>query len=126
MNLYDVIIIGAGCAGLSASIYCGRAGLKTLVLADEIKDKGGMLAKTSMVENYPGFPDGIMGYNLIENFEKQALLYDVKIESERVEKIVKSNGIGYFTIDGIYTSKTVIIATGSRPNKLYLPNGIFL
>src|SRR6185503_21154561 len=71
--LNQVIIIGGGCAGLSAAIYCARAGLKPLLFSGNISDKGGLLVKTSIVENYPGFPDGIIGFDLIQNMENQAI-----------------------------------------------------
>ena len=119
--MYDVIIIGAGCAGLTAGIYCGRAELKTLIFAGNIENKGGLLVKTSIVENYPGFPDGILGYDLIHNMELQAVKTGVEIINQEVtavdleKKTVSSGG-------KIFSCKVIIIATGSKPNKLNLPD----
>jgi thioredoxin reductase len=69
----NVVIIGGGCSGLTAGIYAGRAELSPVIFAGGFEDKGGLLVKTSIVENFPGFPDGILGYNLIENMENQAI-----------------------------------------------------
>ncbi len=123
--IYQVIIIGAGCAGLSAAIYCARAGLKPLLFASNLNDKGGLLVKTSIVENYPGYPDGILGYDLIQEMEKQALnegtqildfdVREVDFSSKNLFKIWDENGI-------LYLTRSVIVATGSKPNKLHLEN----
>jgi thioredoxin reductase (NADPH) len=69
----NVAIIGGGCAGLTAGIYAGRAELSPVIFAGGLEDKGGLLVKTSIVENFPGFPNGILGYDLIDNMENQAI-----------------------------------------------------
>ena len=74
----DVIIVGGGCAGLTAALYCARAGLKTYVFAGDLSVKGGMLMKTSMVENYPGIPN-ITGFALMTQMEEQAVSFGAKI-----------------------------------------------
>lgn len=122
--VFNVAIIGAGCAGLTAAIYCARALLSPIVFAGDLENKGGLLSKTSIVENYPGFPDGINGYDLVENMEKQAVKYGATIVNSTVNDICFDNK--YFNlVDDLgdaYLAKTVIICTGSKPNKLGLPD----
>lgn len=121
-KIHKVIIIGGGCAGLSAAVYCARAEMEPLLFAGNYEDKGGLLVKTSIVENYPGFQDGILGYDLITNMEDQAKKYGsliinndiVNVDfSSRPFIIQDSEGHKYYT-------QSVIIATGSKPNKLGL------
>ena len=81
--MYDVIIIGSGPAGLTAAIYTGRAKLKTLIL--EGAGLGGNTALTDKIDNYPGFPFGIDGSELIENFRKQAERFEVEIRMEEAQ-----------------------------------------
>jgi len=123
-NVYNVIIIGGGCAGLSAGVYCGRAELKPLLFAGNLEDKGGLLTKTSIVENWIGNQDGILGYDLIQNMEDHAVKYGTEIinkdvmsvdTSKQPFKVTDSDKKDYYT-------HTLIIATGSTPNKLKLPN----
>lgn len=119
----DVAIIGAGCAGLSAAIYCSRADLKVTIFSGDLSDKGGLLVKTSVVENYPGFPDGIIGYDLIHNMELQAKKYGATVIDRKIVNIKKEdNFILTDDVSNVYGAKCIIIATGSKPNKLYLPN----
>lgn len=115
-KVYDVVIIGAGPAGLSAGIYAGRARLSTLIIEKE-KD-GGQIALTSEVENYPGCLEGESGPTLVDRMSQQAQhfgvekVYDevVDVKLEGSEKVIKCK-------KGEYAAKTVIIATGaaSRP-----------
>lgn len=123
-DIYQVVIIGGGCSGLTAAIYTGRANLNPLVFAGSYQDKGGLLTKTSIVENFPSYPNGIEGYDLIVNMEEQAVNFGATIINEEVTevdfekrpfKVVTTNNIKYYT-------NSIIIATGSTPNKLNLPN----
>jgi thioredoxin reductase (NADPH) len=119
----EVIIIGSGPAGYTAGIYAARAGLKPLLIASSV-EAGGELMKTTEVENYPGFPDGLMGPDLMMKFQAQAehfgtevLLQDVvEVDLKANPKIVKlGNGESF-------EAKTVILATGAAYRELGLPN----
>lgn len=120
-NIYDVIIIGGGPGGLTAGIYTSRERLKTLLLEKELC--GGLLAITDLIENYPGFADGIKGMDLIAKFKKQAEKFGTEIhEFEEVKKIELSpNGISIETNRGQYNTYTLILATGSVPKILNIP-----
>jgi len=127
--IHKVIIIGAGCAGLTAGIYAGRAGLEPIIFSGKMSDKGGLLTKTSIVENYPGFPTGILGYDLMENMESQSKNCGAKIIDREIIKVEinnNTNKIRQFILtddnNDKYISFSVIIATGSKPNKLGLKN----
>jgi len=118
---YDVIIIGAGPAGLAAAIYTGRSRLKTLVLEKAIP--GGQILLSDWIENYPGFPDGIAPFELMENFRKQALRFGAEIENDEVRSLERHEG-GWL-VHGIrddYFARAVIVATGSTYRRLGLEN----
>lgn len=121
--LYDVIIIGGGPAGLTTAIYTGRDGMDVLIL--ERETTGGLAATTELVENYPGFPNGINGMELMQRFRDQAERFGAEIvEFEEVSGVnpVKKGLIEVTTENGaVYQGKTVVIATGSRPKKLNVP-----
>lgn len=118
----EVIIIGSGPAGFTAGIYTGRAGLNPLLIASSV-EIGGELMKTTEVENFPGFPEGTMGPELMANLQAQAerfgteVLYDdvVEVDLKGDVKIVKT-GLGES-----YEAKTVILATGAAYRELGLP-----
>ena len=118
----EVIIIGSGPAGYTAGIYAARAGLKPLLIASSV-EAGGELMKTTEVENYPGFPDGLMGPELMAHFQAQAERFGTEILMEDVVevdlkgdvKIVKT-GAGE-----TYEAKSVILATGAAYRELGLP-----
>jgi thioredoxin reductase (NADPH) len=120
--LRDVIIIGSGPAGYTAGIYTARAGLKPLLIASSV-EAGGELMKTTEVENFPGFPQGLMGPDLMANFQEQAerfgteiLLDDViEVDLKGDVKVVKT------AMGDTYEAKTVILATGAAYRELNLP-----
>jgi len=120
-NIKDVIIIGGGPAGLTSAIYTSREGFDTLLLEKGVC--GGLPATTDLVENYPGFPDGINGMQLIDKFKKQALRFGTNIhEYEEVRKIESDNKrIKVQTSKQGYDALTVIVASGSIPKKLHVP-----
>ncbi len=117
----NVVILGSGCAGNTAALYAARANLKPLVVAGH--EAGGQLSLTTLVENFPGFPDGIHGPELVENMKKQATAFGAEylhgslIEADLSTRPFKLN------IDGEWMETlTVIIATGASARWLNLPN----
>jgi len=119
--IYDIIITGGGPGGLTAGIYTSRDNLKTLLLEKGMC--GGLPAVTDIIENYPGFPEGINGMELMQKFKKQAEKFGVKInEFEEVTKIEPSeNKIKVKTNMSEYLSYAVIVSSGSVPKKLGIP-----
>ena len=116
----DVIILGTGPAGLTAAIYAARAELKPIVLKGD--QPGGQVTITDILENYPGFPDGIAGFEMYQAFEKQATRFGAKIvEATAVDVDFKNQPLKIKTRETTYETKTVIIATGSDPRKLNVP-----
>jgi len=119
--MYDVIIIGSGSAGYTAAIYACRAGRKTLVLAGSIP--GGQLMITSEVENYPGFPEGMLGPELMEKFRRQAERFGPEIVYDDVSFVDFSSRPFKVMAGGkTYEGKSVIIATGANAKWLGLPS----
>ncbi len=119
--MYDIIIIGGGPAGLTASIYTSRAKLKTLILEKMIP--GGQVTTTHLVENYPGFPEPINGFLLMSHFQKQAQNFGAEIvTSKEVTSIEKEDKIFKIkTLDNEYKAKAVLIATGAKYKTLGIP-----
>jgi thioredoxin reductase (NADPH) len=114
MQMYDVIIIGSGPAGLTASIYTARANLKTLVVAGA--KWGGQLMLTTLVENFPGFPEGIQGPELMANMRSQAEHHGVEFVDDDFHGMDFSKATSPFSItigDKAYQGKTILIATGA-------------
>ncbi|MFT5469641.1 MAG: thioredoxin reductase (NADPH) [Verrucomicrobiales bacterium] len=118
----NVIIVGTGCAGWTAAIYAARANLNPLVFAGEML--GGQLTTTTEVENYPGFPEGILGPELMMKMQQQAERFGTRVEYNAVTHVEKAEE-GHFVLtvaDKKVETKTVIIATGASPRHLGLPN----
>ncbi|MEW5899436.1 MAG: FAD-dependent oxidoreductase, partial [Bacillota bacterium] len=120
MKMKDLIIVGGGPAGLSAGIYAGRAKLDVLLL--ERGAPGGLAATTETIENYPGFPEGIGGAELMAQMLAQAQRFGLAVDSANVEEISCSGR--HFVLkteDGVLLSRAVILATGAEPELLHVP-----
>jgi thioredoxin reductase (NADPH) len=117
----NVIILGTGCAGLTAAIYAARANLSPLVL--EGAQPGGQLTTTSEVENFPGWPEGIDGFTLMDKLRKQAERFGARTEYARINKVHFGGDKKLLTAeDGkTFEASTVIIATGASPRLLGIP-----
>src|SRR5881227_4068684 len=118
---YDVIVIGSGPAGLTAAIYATRAALRTLVIAGTTA--GGQLMITTDVENYPGFPSGVQGPELMELWRKQAERFKADFVDDNVSKVdFTKRPLIVWTSDETHEARSVIIATGANARYLGLPN----
>lgn len=116
----DIIILGTGCAGLTAAIYTGRAQLNPLVL--EGSQPGGQLTTTSEVENFPGFPEGIDGYTMMDRLRKQAARFGARFEHAKIDSIEMNKKTKILHAGNkTFEAKAVIIATGARPRLLDIP-----
>lgn len=116
---YDVVIIGAGPAGLAAALYTGRARLNSLALEKGMP--GGQILLTDFIENYPGFPEGVIPFQLMDNFKKQAERFGAKIKMDEAKEIRKKDP-SWIVVGNKeeYPARSVIIATGSTYRKLGL------
>lgn len=118
-DLYDLMVIGAGPAGYTASIYASRASLK--VLCFEGWQPGGQLTTTTVIENYPGFEKGIDGNQLMQEMRKQAAVFGVEYITKDITKAdFSASPFKIYVGDEEYQAKAVIIATGAKPRKLGL------
>lgn len=122
---FDIIIIGSGPAGYTASIYSSRAKLKTLIITGSLP--GGQLMTTSEVENYPGFPNGIFGPELMINMKQQSERFGTIMVTDEVTKVdFKIKPFKVYTESSLYTAESVLISTGATPRKLGIePEQIF-
>ena len=117
----NVVIIGSGPAGLTAAIYAARADLKPILI--EGSEPGGQLTLTTMVENYPGFPEGVMGPELMEDMKKQAQRFGAEILTGYVDRVeLGENPFQVFVDKQEFEAKTVIISTGSSAKLIGLDN----
>src|SRR5688572_1292891 len=120
-----VVIIGTGCAGLTAALYTARANLAPLVLTGTMP--GGLLTTTSIVENYPGFPEGIDGYELMVRMQKQAERFGARVQFGTVEAVDLSKKPYALTVDGERVeTRTIIIASGAGHRHLGLESEVLL
>jgi thioredoxin reductase (NADPH) len=120
-----VVIIGSGCAGLTAALYAARANLRPLVVTG--RQPGGLLTTTTIVENYPGFPEGIDGYQLMVNMQKQAERFGARIKFGVVEAVDLAHHPFALTADGEkIETETLIIASGASHRHLGLESEIKL
>ena len=119
MKIYDMIIIGGGPAGYTTALYGARAGLDTLII--ERMSAGGQMAVTDVIDNYPGFDEGIDGFTLGAQMQAGAERFGAVTEyAEVVEVFLKENPKRIVTTSGEFLSKTVVIATGANPKELGL------
>lgn len=120
-KIYDMAVIGGGPAGYTAALYAVRAGLDTVVL--EKLSAGGQVALSEQIDNYPGFENGINGFELGEKFQKTAEKFGAITELTEVERVsLRSDIKEIVTSDGIFFAKTVVIAVGAAPRRLGLPD----
>jgi thioredoxin reductase (NADPH) len=118
-DIRETVILGSGCAGLTAAIYTARDGLKPLVL--EGHEPGGQLSITTLVENFPGWPEGIQGPELIENMKKQAQRFGATFELAHLESVkLSKHPIELQTSVGEIHTRTLVIASGARARWLGL------
>lgn len=119
-QIYDMLIIGGGPGGYTAALYAARAGLRVMVL--EKLSAGGQMALTSQIDNYPGFPDGIDGYELAENMQRQAERFGAQTELAEVTAVRLAGELKEVqTSEGTFYGKTVVIATGAAARELGAP-----
>jgi len=119
-KVYDLLIVGGGPGGYTAALYAARAGLKTLVL--EKLSAGGQMALTSQIDNYPGFPEGVDGFQLGEDMRRGAQRFGAETELAEVYSLDLDSPIKTAeTSEGTFRGKALVIATGAAPRKLGVP-----
>ena len=118
-RIYDMVILGGGPGGYTAALYAARAGLRVVVL--ERLSAGGQMALTSQIDNYPGFPEGVDGFELGMKFQEQAERFGAVTEYAEVKSLdLRAEPKVVSTSEGDYFARTVVIATGAGPRKLGL------
>jgi thioredoxin reductase (NADPH) len=121
MEIRDTVIIGSGCAGLTAAIYCARAKLNPLVLHG--REPGGQLSMTTLVENFPGWPEGVQGPDLISRMVDQADKFGAEFQAGEVTQAELSTRPYTLQVDGVeIRTQTLIIASGASARWLGLPS----
>lgn len=119
-RIYDMIIVGGGPGGYTAALYAARAGLDVLLL--EKLSAGGQMAQTHQIDNYPGFPEGIDGFDLAERMQQQAERFGAVTEYAEVYRLdLKAEPKKIESSEGDFYGRTVVIATGAGPKELGLP-----
>jgi thioredoxin reductase (NADPH) len=119
-NTQKMLIIGSGPAGLAAALYAARANLEPLVLSG--MELGGQVSVTHIVENYPGFPEGIGGPELVESFQKQAERFGARLEFDSVTEVdFSARPFRVKTWSGEYLAETLVLSTGATPRHLNIP-----
>ena len=120
-KIYDMIVIGGGPGGYTAALYAARAGLSTLVL--EKLSPGGQMALTTQIDNYPGFSEGVDGFELGQQMQAGAQRFGVETEIAEVTELSLAGDIKTVrTTEGDFHARTVVLSTGATPRKLGLPN----
>ena len=120
-HVYDMIIVGGGPGGYTAALYGARAGLDTLVL--EQLSAGGQMALTQQIDNYPGYEDGIDGFDLAEKMQRQAEHFGARTEYAQVERMeLTAEPKVLETSEGTFWARTVVLATGANPRELGVEN----
>ena len=119
-RIYDIVVIGGGPGGFTAALYAARAGLSVVVL--EKLSAGGQMALTSQIDNYPGFPEGVDGFELAENMQRQAERFGARTELAEVTAVQLAGALKVVqTSEGTFYGKTVVISTGATPRELGIP-----
>src|SRR5574340_722018 len=118
-QVWDLIVVGAGPAGMACAIYAGRARLRTLILEGTLP--GGQVVLNEVIENYPGFPEGISGFELGQRMAEQAARFGAETEVARVDSIDLTTPFRLVTTSGERFARALLLSTGSAPRQLGVP-----